>query len=107
MTSLTLNPPAELAFPFLRANERPPKPRARGVTEIRGPYYSVMGPRYLKDVLQTMGEHVDALKFAGGSFTLMPERTPRESLQIAHDHDLLVSTGGFIVHILTQGPDAV
>src|SRR5437660_3263865 len=107
MTSLTLNPPAELAFPFLRANERPPKPRARGVTEIRGPYYSVLGPRYLKDVLQTMGEHVDALKFAGGSFTLMPERTLREIIEIAHEHDVLVSTGGFIEHILTQGPDAV
>ena len=47
MTPETLTPPGELAFPFLRANERPPKPRARGVTEIRGPYYSVMGPRYL------------------------------------------------------------
>ncbi|MEO8966083.1 MAG: phosphosulfolactate synthase, partial [Solirubrobacteraceae bacterium] len=45
MTTATLSPPAELSFPFLRANERPPKPRSRGVTEIRGPYYSVMGPR--------------------------------------------------------------
>ncbi|MGH2882082.1 MAG: phosphosulfolactate synthase, partial [Solirubrobacteraceae bacterium] len=45
-----------MAFRFLRANDRPPKPRGRGVTEIRGPYYSVMGPRYLKDVLETMGE---------------------------------------------------
>src|SRR5437879_10293193 len=107
MTSLTPTPPAELAFPFLRANERPAKPRARGVTEIRGPYYSVMGKRYLKDVLETMGEHVDALKFAGGSFTLMPEHALREILDIAHEHDVLVSTGGFIEHVLTQGPDAV
>ena len=37
MTSVTPAPPVELAFPFLRANERPSKPRARGVTEIRGP----------------------------------------------------------------------
>lgn len=28
------------AFAFLRLNERPGKPRARGVTEIRGPYYT-------------------------------------------------------------------
>jgi phosphosulfolactate synthase (CoM biosynthesis protein A) len=28
------------AFAFLRLNERPPKPRKRGVTEIRGPYYT-------------------------------------------------------------------
>ena len=97
----------QLAFSFLRTNRRPPKPRARGVTEIRGPYYSLMGPRYLTDVLDTMGEHVDALKFAGGSFTLMPERALRELIEIAHDHDVLVSTGGFIEHVLTQGPDAV
>ena len=77
------------------------------MTEIRGPYYSVMGPRYLTDVLDTMGEHVDALKFAGGSFTLMPERALREIIEIAHEHDVLVSTGGFIEHVLTQGPDAV
>src|SRR6476661_1572591 len=107
MATETLTAPAELAFPFLRANERPPKPRARGVTEIRGPYYSVMGPRYLTDVLDTMGEHVDALKFAGGSFTLMPERALRDLIEIAHDHDVLVSTGGFIEHVLTQGPEAV
>ena len=42
--------PAELAFSFLRANHRPAKPRTRGVTEIRGPYYSPMGTRYLKDL---------------------------------------------------------
>jgi phosphosulfolactate synthase (CoM biosynthesis protein A) len=96
-----------LAFAFLRDSHRPPKPRARGVTEIRGPYYSVIGPRYLRDVLETMGTHVDALKFAGGSFTLMSERELAEIIEIAHDHDVLVSTGGFIEHVLTQGPDAV
>ncbi len=97
----------ELAFPFLRSNDRPHKPRTRGVTEIRGPYYSVMGPRYLEDVLETMGEHVDALKFAGGSFTLMPEPALRAILDVAHEHDVLVSTGGFVEHVLTLGPDAV
>jgi phosphosulfolactate synthase (CoM biosynthesis protein A) len=97
----------QLAFAFLRANRRQRKPRTRGVTEIRGPYYTVMGPRYLRDVLDTMGEHVDALKFAGGSFMLMPERALREIIEIAHEHDVLVSTGGFIEHVLTQGSDAV
>jgi phosphosulfolactate synthase (CoM biosynthesis protein A) len=42
-----------------------------------------------------------------GSFTLMPERALREILEIAHAHDVLVSTGRFIEHILTQGPEAV
>ena len=62
------------AFPFIRMNEREGKPRTRGMTEIRGPYYTPMGKRYLQDVLETMGDYVDSLKFAGGSFTLMPEQ---------------------------------
>jgi phosphosulfolactate synthase (CoM biosynthesis protein A) len=37
-----------------------------------------MGKRYLSDVLETMGYHVDGLKFAGGSFTLFPEKELRE-----------------------------
>ncbi len=99
--------PDERAFSWLRMNERPAKPRKRGVTEIRGPYYSPMGPRYLEDVLSTMGAHVDALKFAGGSFSLMPSRAVRELLEICHAHDVLVSTGGFIEYVLTQGTEAV
>ena len=59
------------AFRFLRINERPPKPRTRGVTEIRGPYYTPLGPCQLDDILETMGDYVDALKFAGRSFGLM------------------------------------
>ena len=37
----------------------------------------------------------------------MPGPALREIVEIAHDHDVLVSTGGFIEHVLTQGPDAV
>jgi len=107
MTTATENLTNEHAFAFLHSSYRPPKPRTRGMTEIRGPYYSVMGPRYLKDVLETMGEHVDALKFAGGSFTLMPERALRKIIDTCHEHDVLVSTGGFIEHVLTYGPEAV
>jgi phosphosulfolactate synthase (CoM biosynthesis protein A) len=32
---------------LLRLNAREAKPRSRGVTEIRGPYYSVVGARYV------------------------------------------------------------
>lgn len=95
------------AFPFLQVNRRPPKPRTVGVTEIRGPYYTPMGPRYLKDVLDTMGEYVDSLKFAGGSFTLMPREAVKELIDLCHDRGVLVSTGGFIERVLTQGPEAV
>src|SRR5262249_30738239 len=91
----------------LQINERPPKPRVRGVTEIRGPYYTPMGKRYLEDILETMGAYVDALKFAGGSFTLMPEKAVKDIIDLCHAHQVLVSTGGFIEHVLTQGPEAV
>jgi phosphosulfolactate synthase (CoM biosynthesis protein A) len=95
------------AFAFLRMNQRPPKPRVRGVTEIRGPYYTPMGKRYLQDVLETMGSYIDSLKFAGGSFSLMPWGALRELIDLCHAHDVLVSTGGFIEYVLTQGPEAV
>jgi len=100
-------PTAERAFDFLRVNARPGKPRTRGVTEIRGPYYTPMGKRYLQDVLETMGAYVDALKFAGGSFSLMPRAVVKELIEICHAHDVLVSTGGFIESVLPQGPEAV
>jgi phosphosulfolactate synthase (CoM biosynthesis protein A) len=95
------------AFDFLRMNEREGKPRQRGVTEIRGPYYSVMGKRYLSDVLETMGQYVDSLKFAGGSFTLIPDEALKGIIETAHAHDVMVSTGGFIEYVLTQGEEAV
>ncbi|ABG05480.1 phosphosulfolactate synthase [Rubrobacter xylanophilus DSM 9941] len=95
------------AFGFLRMNEREGKPRSRGVTEIRGPYYSAMGKRHLADVFETMGEYVDSVKFAGGAFTLMPEEALREIIDLAHEHDVMVSTGGFMETVLTQGPEAV
>jgi phosphosulfolactate synthase (CoM biosynthesis protein A) len=95
------------AFDFLRINARPAKPRSRGVTEIRGPYYTPMGKRYLEDILETMGAYVDALKFAAGSFSLMPRKAVQDLLDLCHAYNVLVSTGGFIERVLTQGPDAV
>ncbi|MBI2847319.1 MAG: phosphosulfolactate synthase [Chloroflexi bacterium] len=95
------------AFPFIRLNQRQPKPRIQGVTEIRGPYYTPMGKRYLADVLETMGDYVDALKFAGGSFSLMPRKAVRQLIDLCHFHDVSVSTGGFIERVLTHGPEVV
>lgn len=94
-------------FDFLNKNEREPKPRKTGITEIRGPYYAVMGKRYLQDIMETMGEHVDALKFSGGSFSIMPKEAVTGLIDIAHEHDVLVSTGGFMEYVLTQGKEAV
>src|SRR5262245_33695134 len=95
------------AFPFLRLNRRPPKPRDRGLTEIRGPYYTPMGPRYLQDVLETMGPAVDLLKFSGGSLLLLPRRALRELIDLCHAHQVKVSTGGFLEFVLLQGSGAV
>ena len=95
------------SFPFLRINERENKPRKRGLTEIRGPYYSVVGRRYLEDLFETMGNYVDSLKFAGGSFTLMPAHVIREIVDLCHKREVLVSTGGFVERVLAQGGGAV
>lgn len=97
----------ERAFSFLPLNPRPSKPRTRGLTEVRGPYYTPMGRRYLEDLLETMGESVDSLKFAGGSFALMPRAAVRELIETAHRHDVRVSTGGFLERVLCYGRELV
>ena len=94
-------------FDHIKTNPRPVKPRTIGITEIRGPYYTVMGKHYLQDVLGTMGKYIDVLKFAGGSFALIQPEALQEIIDIAHAHNVLVSTGGFIEYILTQGNKAV
>lgn len=98
---------SDRCFDFLPINEREPKPRSRGITEMRGPYYAPVGKRYLEDILETMGAYVDIFKFSGGSFSLMPAKAVKELIEICHGHDVLVSTGGFIERVLTHGPDAV
>src|SRR5947208_5111260 len=97
----------ERSFPFLRLNQRESKPRKRGLTEIRGPYYSAYGRRHLEDLFETMGAYIDSLKFAGGSFTLMPEKAVREIIDLCHKNNVLVSSGGFIERVLAQGAEAV
>src|ERR1700739_4515622 len=95
----------ERSFPFLRLNEREGKPRNRGLTEIRGPYYSAYGRRHLEDLFENIGAYIDSLKFAGGSFSLMPKKVVREIVDLCHKYDVAVSTGGFIERVLIQGHD--
>lgn len=95
----------ENPFDFIRKNKREEKPRKTGVTEIRGPYYAVMGPNYLNDILGTMGKYVDALKFSGGSFSLIDANHLKKLIDTAHENNVLVSTGGFAEYVLTQGPE--
>jgi len=87
-------PLLESNLAFIRHNPSSPKPRTKGLAEIRAAYYTVMGPNYLSDGLGTMGHGVDGLKFAGGSHTLFPEDKLREVIELAHSHDVYVSTGG-------------
>jgi phosphosulfolactate synthase (CoM biosynthesis protein A) len=98
---------AEGAFSFPRVNDLEAKPRARGITEIRGPYYTPLGKHYLQDLLEAMGAYIDGLKFAGGSFVLLPRPVLRELIDLCHAHGLYVSTGGFIESVLPQGPQAI
>jgi phosphosulfolactate synthase (CoM biosynthesis protein A) len=98
---------SERAFSFIPINQRQGKPRTRGVTEIRGPYYAAVGPNYLRDVLATMGAWVDGFKYAGGAFALMPPEQVKAINDICHEHDVYVSTGGWIEHVLTRGSEAV
>jgi phosphosulfolactate synthase (CoM biosynthesis protein A) len=92
---------------LLQLNRRAGKPRSSGLTEIRGPYYSVVGARYLADLLETMGPYVDSFKFAGGSFCVMSDASVREIVDLCHRHDVLVSTGGFLERALPLGPSVV
>ncbi|MBW7956917.1 MAG: phosphosulfolactate synthase [Deltaproteobacteria bacterium] len=95
------------AFSFLGLNRRDAKPRQRGITEIRGPYYTPIGKRQLEDIFETFGEYVDILKFAGGSFSLMPAEALRDIIDLAHAYGVEVDTGGFIEHVLARDADAV
>src|SRR3954453_13235709 len=99
--------PDDRPFPFLPLNRRPPKPRSVGLTELHGPYYTPLGPRYLEDLLDTVGDAVDSLKFAGGSMDLYLRKALRGLIALCHSHHVRVSTGGFIEYLLTQGSAAV
>lgn len=96
-----------VAFDWLRRNDRPEKPRTTGMTEIRAAYYSNFGMSYFKDILEMSGNWVDSIKFAGGSFTFMNPEKIKEMNELAHQYGVLVSTGGFMEYVLTNGKDAV
>jgi phosphosulfolactate synthase (CoM biosynthesis protein A) len=49
--------------------------RNKGITEIRGPYYYPITRTYLNELLTDRGEYVNGIKFAGGAFSLMPEKS--------------------------------
>jgi phosphosulfolactate synthase (CoM biosynthesis protein A) len=58
-------------------------------------------------LLEGWGGCVDSLKFAGGSFAIMPADVLTGLIDLCHRHQVSVSTGGFIEYVLTQGPQPV
>jgi len=95
------------AFDFVEIREPPSKPRTEGVIEIRGPYYTPVSYAYLKGLLDDWDEYVDGYKFAGGSMRLLSRDRVRQIIQLCHEHNVYVSTGGFVERVIVQGPEAV
>lgn len=99
--------PHNVSFNFVPRAYRPVKPRSFGITEIRAPYYDTFGTRHLQDIFDVADQWVDGIKWAGGSFALMPQEQVRKFNDIAHAHNAYVSSGGWIETVLRYGDDAV
>lgn len=84
--------------------DRPEKPRRYGVTEMRGPHYSLLTQNAIQDILDSHGQFVDGLKFSGGSHSLFPNDFIKELIDMVHKHDVYVSTGDWAEHYLRQEP---
>ncbi|KAL5579173.1 hypothetical protein UlMin_011615 [Ulmus minor] len=91
---------------FHEDEDRPEKPRRYGVTEMRGPHYNLLNQNFLQDIFESMGQFVDGLKFCGGSHSLMPKSFVKEVIDMAHQHDVYVSTGDWAEHLRGKGPSA-
>ncbi|GAB2298796.1 Protein HEAT-STRESS-ASSOCIATED 32 [Dionaea muscipula] len=91
---------------FYDDEDRPEKPRRYGVTEIRGPTSSLFSDYILQDIFECMGEFVDGVKFSGGIDSLMPKSFIGKVTEMAHKHNVYVSTSGWEEHLLRKGPSA-
>lgn len=95
------------AFDFVKISKLPPKPRRNGIIEIRGPYYTAVTISYLQDLLDMWGDYIDGFKFAGGSQRLLSVEILKKIINICHNHNVYVSTGGFVERVIVQGAEAV
>lgn len=99
--------PSTAALPFLRLNDRHAKPRATSITEVRGPYYSSIGPVYLDDLFTVAGDYIDWLKIPGPGIALLPAPALARLIEVCRAHQVKVSAGGLIEFVVTRGPGAV
>ena len=95
------------AFDFVPLQELGPKPRTKGVIEIRGSYYAPVGVHYLNDLFAMVGDYIDGFKFAGGSQRLHPVSVIKQIIKLCHDYGIYVSTGGFIERVAVEGARAI
>lgn len=58
----------------------------------------------MKEIFESVGQFVDGLKFSGGSHSLLPRDFMKEVTEMAHRHDIYVSTGDWAEHLLRKGP---
>ncbi|KAK6283641.1 hypothetical protein POUND7_002593 [Theobroma cacao] len=91
---------------FEEDEDRPEKPRRVGVTEMRGPNHTLLTQNVLQDIFESMGQFVDGLKFSGGSHSLMPKSFLKQVIDMAHQHNVYVSTGDWADHLIRKGPSA-
>src|SRR5699024_8499032 len=63
--------------------------------------------RHMQDVFDVAGQWVDGIKWAGGSFAMVPPEQVRAFSDIAHENGAYVSSGGWIETVLRYGDDAV
>ncbi|XP_022139990.1 protein HEAT-STRESS-ASSOCIATED 32 [Momordica charantia] len=89
---------------FDEDEDRPEKPRRFGVTEMRGPHYTLSSQNVIQDIFESMGQFVDGIKFSGGSHSLLSRDFVKKVTEMAHKHDIYVSTGDWAEHLLRKGP---
>jgi phosphosulfolactate synthase (CoM biosynthesis protein A) len=104
---MTNHDDTDRTLPFLRQNELSRRPRTIGLTEVRGPYYSIIGPRALADLLDVAGPYIDWFKIPGPGIALLPRHTLEQIVELCHAHDVKLSAGGLIEMVLTRGPEVV
>jgi phosphosulfolactate synthase (CoM biosynthesis protein A) len=95
------------SLPGVRLNDRPEKPRQSGITEVRGQYYTITGPRYLADLFEVAGEWIDWFKVPGPGIALTPRDTLKKIASLCEDHNVKMGAGGLIEAIVPQGRSAV